>query len=742
LLARGEQAFFYGDWEAALGAYQEVFQAGGADDLAGRAYLGIGKTQLYAGQAEPARQSLTGFLEAASEHPQRDQALYLRAQAAAALGLTDQALADLDAYMALRPGLLDSYLQEQAGDLLRQAGDPLAAVARYQAALAAPRAGSTLPVWLKLGHAWLEAGDQQAAMEAFQRVYDLSGDPATKASMNLLIGRALLAQGLADQAYARFLDSVQNYPQALDSYRGLLTLVEAGVPVDEFQRGLVDYHAQAYGPALAAFDRSLTQTPSAAGFYYRGLTKRALGDYQGALHDFDVVIEGYPDDALWDDAWMEKARTLWRNMDEAEGAISTYLAFAEATGDGEAAARAVFAAAEIAEWRGELGRAAELWGRIAVDYGSSSVAYQAAFMVGIMRVRLGEIQAARDGFFLADAFAASADQRAAARLWIGKMAAALGEQDAARQAWAAAQQADPHGYYGLRAGDLLNGRSPFTARPVELNPDLEAARVEAQAWLRANFGQSSPEPLNTLDERLARDPRMQRGMAFWQVGRYDLAKVEFESLRKAVESDAEATYRLMSAFLDLGLYQPAIFAARQILRLAGYQEAPGLPGPRYFNYVRYGLYYRDLIIPQAQASGLDPLLVFSVARQESLFEGFITSYADARGLMQVIPSTGAAIAAQLGWPPAYQSEDLYRPVVSVAFGVHYLAEQFKRFDGDVPAMLAAYNAGPGNALAWKALAGDDPDLFLEVIRLDQPQKYIRRIYEIYRVYQDLYGRED
>jgi soluble lytic murein transglycosylase len=132
--------------------------------------------------------------------------------------------------------------------------------------------------------------------------------------------------------------------------------------------------------------------------------------------------------------------------------------------------------------------------------------------------------------------------------------------------------------------------------------------------------------------------------------------------------------------------------------------------------------------------------VLSVVRQESLFEGFATSYAAARGLMQVIPSTGAEIANQLGWPPGYESDDLYRPVVSVRFGTFYLAQQRDRFDGDLVATLAAYNAGPGNALAWKAIAPDDPDLFLEIMRIEQPQTYVRSIFEVYHIYQDLYVR--
>jgi soluble lytic murein transglycosylase len=78
----------------------------------------------------------------------------------------------------------------------------------------------------------------------------------------------------------------------------------------------------------------------------------------------------------------------------------------------------------------------------------------------------------------------------------------------------------------------------------------------------------------------------------------------------------------------------------------------------------------------------------------------------------------------------------------VRFGSFYLAQQRDLFDGDLFAALAAYNAGPGNAMAWKELAPDDPDLFLEVIRMDQPYLYVRTIYEAFAIYNDMYSNPE
>jgi soluble lytic murein transglycosylase len=105
-----------------------------------------------------------------------------------------------------------------------------------------------------------------------------------------------------------------------------------------------------------------------------------------------------------------------------------------------------------------------------------------------------------------------------------------------------------------------------------------------------------------------------------------------------------------------------------------------------------------------------------------------------------MPATGDYIAQRLAWPD-YDTADLYRPHVGLAFGAYYLAEQLDTFDGNVYAALSAYNAGPGNAARWHAAAGDDPDAYLEVVDFPETRSYIRRIYTGYAAYRHLYGAE-
>ncbi len=738
-LQTAQHALFNGDWDAALAEFQTVLQLTQDTEIQAAAQLGVGLTLLQARRYPEALQALNDYLDRYPNHDLRGHGFFLRARVFTALGEDSSAIEDFDLYLQHRPNILNSYIHEQVGDAFRRLGSTIEAIQHYQMAMEAPGLGGALGLSIKIGHAYFDAGDYPSALVYFTQTYEVANDAGTKAGLNLMIGRCLEAMGDYEGAYARYQDALYQFPKEYETYLGLITLVDAGVAVDEFQRGLVDYYAEAYDPALAAFNRFLAETSGGSAYFYRALTRRALGDPYGALEDFQVVIDRFGDDSIWTEAWFEKASTFALSLSDPGSAITVYLAFVESAPTNPRAPEALNTAARSTERMGDLETAAIIWNRIPVDYPQSPLSFRAAFLHGIIRYRLSQFAQARDAFLSADALADDAAESAAVRLWIGKTYQIEGDAASAEVSWASAVQADPTGYYSVRAQELLLGQPPLQpAQSPLFQHDWGSERSQAEEWLRQHFTILGPEPLTSLDPALASDGRMMRGREFWSLGMYSEARAEFESLRKAYERDAEATYRLMHTFLEMGLYRSAIFASRQILTLAGMDDAATMSAPIYFNLIRFGLYFQDLVQPEAERYGFDPLFASSVIRQESLFEGFITSYADARGLMQIIPSTGQGIANKLGWPAGYQVDDLYRPYVSVRLGMDYLADQRALFDGDLYAALAAYNAGPGNALAWKELAADDPDLFLEVVRFEQPQLYIRMITEIYAIYQRFY----
>jgi soluble lytic murein transglycosylase-like protein len=93
--------------------------------------------------------------------------------------------------------------------------------------------------------------------------------------------------------------------------------------------------------------------------------------------------------------------------------------------------------------------------------------------------------------------------------------------------------------------------------------------------------------------------------------------------------------------------------------------------------------YRELITTTAARHGVDARLVHALIQVESAYHSRALSPKGARGLMQIMPSTGRQ----------YGALDLFDPQVNLDAGVRHLKSLLKRFD--LPIALAAYNAGEG-----------------------------------------------
>jgi soluble lytic murein transglycosylase len=335
--------------------------------------------------------------------------------------------------------------------------------------------------------------------------------------------------------------------------------------------------------------------------------------------------------------------------------------------------------------------------------------------------------------------ALSLEQQSQSLFWVAKALQVQGDEDGARNAWEQAAAVDPTGYYSERASDILEGEVVFQVPDsISFDYDVEAERQEAEAWIIDTFDLPADTNLSDLGA-LPGDPRFQRGTELWRLGEYEMARAEFEDLRQSLTTDPANSYRLANYLIELGLYRTGIFAAREVLTMAGMSDAATMNAPTYFNRIRFGTYFRDLVERETKAESLDPLFFYSMMRQESLFEGFVTSSAGARGLLQIIPITGQEAADLAGWPPDFTPDDLYRPIVSIRLGADYLAVQRHAFGGDMYAALAAYNAGPGWASYWSGLADGDQDLFLEVAQFAETRNHIRSIYELFTIYRNLYS---
>ncbi len=137
--------------------------------------------------------------------------------------------------------------------------------------------------------------------------------------------------------------------------------------------------------------------------------------------------------------------------------------------------------------------------------------------------------------------------------------------------------------------------------------------------------------------------------------------------------------------------------------------------------------YWDTIKTESAKNGLDPYLVASLIRQESEFNPAAVSYANAWGLMQLLPSVGRAMAREEGMTH-FETYQLLDPETNIRLGTRYLRHMLDRFGGVQEYALAAYNAGDQRVADWEA-AGPyhGMDEFIESIPFTQTREYVEAI---------------
>ena len=149
--------------------------------------------------------------------------------------------------------------------------------------------------------------------------------------------------------------------------------------------------------------------------------------------------------------------------------------------------------------------------------------------------------------------------------------------------------------------------------------------------------------------------------------------------------------------------------------------------------------FANIIVQEAQVQKLNPLLYFSLIRQESLFEEGARSGAAAQGLAQIIPDTARWVAERLGHPD-WSDELIYRPYINLRFGAYYLDWVRTYLDGNLVSALVGYNAGPGNAEYWRQISGSDDALFVEILAVNEPRIYVQVITSNLYHYTRLYAK--
>ncbi|MBU4361088.1 tetratricopeptide repeat protein [bacterium] len=151
----------------------------------------------------------------------------------------------------------------------------------------------------------------------------------------------------------------------------------------------------------------------------------------------------------------------------------------------------------------------------------------------------------------------------------------------------------------------------------------------------------------------------------------------------------------------------------------------------------YPAYFEDMIREHALKYEIDPLLALAMIREESRFNAWNESVAGARGLMQIIFSTGEWIAQKLNFED-FNNEMLFDPEINIDLGCWYIGYLKERFSNDLILIISGYNAGPGTTSKWlQQYSRSDLDNFVENIPYSETREHIKKVMKSYQMYKRL-----
>jgi len=286
--------------------------------------------------------------------------------------------------------------------------------------------------------------------------------------------------------------------------------------------------------------------------------------------------------------------------------------------------------------------------------------------------------------------------RARGGYWVGRAQEALGDPDAATEAFGRAAQ-NQTAFYGLLAAERLG---------LPLDPAL-AGREAVADWRQAGWLQ---EPLAQamLTLLAARD----RGTAVLFVAR----------LGQTLERDQIAQLGAMLAQMD----EPFLTV---LLGKAAVERGIVLPA------IYFPLHpLADLDLPVSRE------LALSIARRESEFNAVVGSPVGALGLMQLMPGTARYTAKVFVEDDGYRAKQIFEPETNIKLGSMYIRVHTAYAADQIPLALAGYNAGPAPLKRWfNDYKGRELDAWVESITFTQARGYVRKVMTSYIAYTALYG---
>ena len=303
--------------------------------------------------------------------------------------------------------------------------------------------------------------------------------------------------------------------------------------------------------------------------------------------------------------------------------------------------------------------------------------------------------------------------------WLGRNAERSGNPGHARAYFQKAVDRFPETYFGHAAEQRLAKLAPGEADAPEFLSQIPPAPP-----LRAF---DEPIPSNVQD-------RWERAQALRSIGFESSAEQELKNAYFATSSPRFLVEAALAAF-DQGHFAAGMAYGRVIVPSFDSRKFNEIPVSVWKTL--YPLPYEAPLRREASKNDFDPMFAAGLIRQESTFQADVVSYANAIGLMQVLPKTGKILAKQAR--VKYNKNLLFQPDYNIELGMLYIANLL-RLTGAPEYAAAAYNAGEDRIALWKSERNYEeiPEL-VESIPFTQTREYVQIVLRNAEVYRMIYG---
>ncbi|MGC8739474.1 MAG: transglycosylase SLT domain-containing protein [Candidatus Hydrogenedens sp.] len=157
------------------------------------------------------------------------------------------------------------------------------------------------------------------------------------------------------------------------------------------------------------------------------------------------------------------------------------------------------------------------------------------------------------------------------------------------------------------------------------------------------------------------------------------------------------------------------------------------------NQILFPLPYYKSVIQWAKTMAVDPYLIWSIMKQESSYRTSVISTSNAKGLLQLIPTTSEWVIKKENQLKEIDPLLWKYPDYNIALGTTYFRYLLNRFNGNMIYAIAGYNAGPGRVDQWKKnMKNNDMEAFIENIPFTETRNYVKKVLGNYAGYHSIY----